>query len=153
MTVTRHRNRTRALTALLAVPAALALSACSSGPDVTAARVQSSVGPAFQHLYQDRLPLLPHVKATGVTYDPTCKRTTPGTNDVGPGADWVCLVSYVDETGQKQDGKIEVQVHSNSCWTAGASSKLVGTNTLTDSTGKVVDNPVFEFDGCFDPYV
>ena len=39
---------------------------------------------------------------------------------------------------------------SNGCYTAGGPSKLVGFATLTDTRGRVVANPVSEFDGCFD---
>jgi hypothetical protein len=48
-------------------------------------------------------------------------------------------------------GKFELNVHSNDCYTAGGPSKLVGLITITDTHGKDVDNPVFEFDSCFDP--
>lgn len=145
-------SRLRWTLAVIALPTAFALTSCTNTPDVTRARVEGSVGPTFRHLYQQRQPLLPHPEATDVTFTPECHRTTPDTNDVGPGADWLCVVGYVDGTGKKQDGKLEVQVHSNSCWTGGASTKLVGTNTLTDAGGRVVPNPAFEFDGCFDPY-
>lgn len=143
-------HRRLALT-LLALPAVLLLAGCGNGPDVTRPRVEGSVGPAFAHLYAQRTPLRPAVEATDVSFTPECHRSTPGTHDVGPGADWICIVTYVDSAGEEQDGKLEVQVHSNSCWTAAAASKLVGTNTLTDGAGRVVPNPVFEFDGCFDP--
>jgi hypothetical protein len=49
-------------------------------------------------------------------------------------------------------GKIELNVHSNGCYTAAAPSKLVGFLTLTDTTGRVVTNPVAEFDACFDTH-
>ncbi len=61
------------------------------------------------------------------------------------------MVTYHDETGRRQDGKFELQAKSNTCWTAGGPSKLIGLVTITDTTGKDVTNPVFEFDGCFDP--
>ncbi len=57
----------------------------------------------------------------------------------------------MDDTGKHQNGTFELQVRSNSCWTAGGPSKLVGTDTLTDTGERVVPNPAFEFDGCFDP--
>ena len=43
-------------------------------------------------------------------------------------------------------------MHSNDCYTAGGPTKLTGFLTLTDTRGKEVTNPVFEFDGCFDPH-
>ena len=42
-------------------------------------------------------------------------------------------------------------MHSNDCYTAGGPSKLTGFLTITDTRGKEVTNPLFEFDGCFDP--
>jgi hypothetical protein len=42
-------------------------------------------------------------------------------------------------------------VHSNDCFTASGPSKLTGFLTITDTHGKDVTNPLFEFDGCFDP--
>jgi len=48
-------------------------------------------------------------------------------------------------------GKFELNVHSNDCYTAGGPTKLTGYLTMTDVKGREVTNPVFEFDGCFDP--
>ena len=81
----------------------------------------------------------------------SCDRGGPKVADVGPGADWICMINFRDNESAKQDGKFEVQVRSNSCYTAGGPSKLVGLATISDRTGKDVLNPVFEFDGCFDP--
>ena len=47
-------------------------------------------------------------------------------------------------------GKFELNVHSNDCYTAGGPSKLTGFLTMTDTRGRPITNPVFEFDGCFD---
>ncbi len=47
-------------------------------------------------------------------------------------------------------GKFELNVHSNDCYTAGGPSKLTGYPTITDTRADV-NNPLFEFDGCFDP--
>jgi len=61
------------------------------------------------------------------------------------------MVDFVDAAGKAQQGKFELKVNSNACWTAGAPSKLVGNATVQDAAGRWVTNPVFEFDGCFDP--
>lgn len=45
----------------------------------------------------------------------------------------------------------ELQIHSNSCWTANGPASLVGSFTVTDTTGRDVPNPVNAFDGGFDP--
>jgi len=80
-----------------------------------------------------------------------CDKGGPKVADHGPGADWICTIDFVDNTGAEQAGKFEVQVKSNSCYTAGGPSKIVGNLTITDVHGHDVTNPVFEFDGCFDP--
>ena len=61
------------------------------------------------------------------------------------------MIHFTDDTQTPQDGKFELQVKSNSCYTAGGPSKLVGLAVITDTHGADVPNPVFEFDGCFDP--
>jgi hypothetical protein len=74
--------------------------------------------------------------------------------NIGPGSNWNCLVTWTDPNVPMPPegyGKFEVQVHSNGCYTAGGPSKLVGFQTITDTKGDVVTNPVYEFDGCFDP--
>jgi hypothetical protein len=49
-------------------------------------------------------------------------------------------------------GKFELNVHSNDCFTVSGPSKLIGFLTIADPRGREVTNPVFEFDGCFDPH-
>jgi hypothetical protein len=63
-----------------------------------------------------------------------------------------CSFSVGDADGKKQTGKFELQAKANSTYVAGGPTKLVGPVMLTDArTGKDVPNPVFEFDGAFDP--
>jgi hypothetical protein len=61
------------------------------------------------------------------------------------------MVTFHDNTHAEQTGKFELQARSNSCYTAGGPTKLIGLVTITDTRGKDVPNPVFEFDGCFNP--
>lgn len=144
----------RGLTAIAVAVAALAsLSACG-GSDVTKARLESSLGPTFANLYvHQQTDILGHPGTTVSSIDarPTCDKGGPNVADHGPGADWICMVAFNDNTGAPQEGKFELQVRSNSCYTAGGPSKLIGLATITDTRGNDVPNPVFEFDGCFDP--
>jgi hypothetical protein len=83
-----------------------------------------------------------------------CDKHGPDVADVGPGADWICLMSWQDPNVPMPPegyGKFELNVHSNDCYTASGSTKLTGYQTMTDARGREVTNPVFEFDGCFDP--
>ena len=121
--------------------------------DVTKPRLEGSLDPAFSNLYVQQQEIMGHpgVTVAGMHTTSSCDRGGPGVPDVGAGPDWICLVDFVDSTGAQQEGKFELQVHANSCYTAGAPAKLLGSFTVTDSSGAEVPNPVNAFDVCFDP--
>lgn len=150
-----HPWRATARTGLaIGLASALGLALAGCGPvDVTRPRLEAALAPTFANLYVRQAQILGHPGVTigSVAAQASCDRGGPKVADEGPGADWICIVHFVDDTGAAQDGKFEVQVKSNSCYTAGGPSKLVGLATITDTTGRDVTNPVFEFDGCFDP--
>jgi hypothetical protein len=130
-----------------------ALSGCRT-QDVTKARLEQSLAPTFANLYAQRAAILGETGVTpaGVAPSADCDRGGPKVADVGPGADWICMVTFVDDHGRKQTGKFELQAKANSTYVAGGPSKLVGTVMITDKrTGQDVPNPAFEFDGAFDP--
>ena len=135
---------------LLVVPALA--SACGS-PDVTKARLDHALAPAFDNVYAARSRILGENVTPGeVSAVVDCDRGGPKVEDVGPGADWLCKLTFTDDQGLLQDSKLELQVRANSTYVAGASTKLVGPVMITDArTGKQVVNPAFEFDGAFDP--
>jgi hypothetical protein len=151
MTVIRILTRTA--TAVLAVAAVSTLTACGS-PAVTKSRLEGSVAPSFANLYVQRAAILGE---SGVTVARThakasCDRGGPKVKDVGPGADWICMIKFVDDKGKPQEGKFEVQAKANSTFVAGGPSKLMGLPVLTDKrTGKDIPNPTTEWDGAFDP--
>ena len=136
----------------VAVGAVLLLAACGS-PDVTRARLERSLAPTFANLYVQRAAILGESDVTvqSVAAKAACDRGGPKVADVGPGADWICLVTFTDDQGQLQTGRFELQVKANSTYVAGGPSKLVGPVTITNIAGQDVANPVFEFDGAFDP--
>jgi hypothetical protein len=143
-------------TILLAAAAAavLAVSGCGSS-DVTKARLERSLPQTFSNLYVQQAKLLGHEGITAETLHARaqCDKGGPKVPDHGPGADWICLMNWKDPNVTLPDGygKFEVNAHSNDCYTAGGPSKLVGLQMITDTHGADVPNPVFEFDGCFDP--
>ena len=142
----------RLIGSVAALAGFVALSACGT-TDVTRARVEGALTPTFANLYVQQAAVLGH---TGVTVastaaQATCDRGGPKVADKGPGADWICMIHFTDNAGAAQDGKFELQIKSNSCYTAAGPSKLIGPVTITDTNGHDVTNPVFEFDGCFDP--
>jgi hypothetical protein len=146
----------RNLTAVLAAGAlTLGLSACGGGSDVTRARLERSLPQTFANLYVQQAQLLGHKGITvhSLKARAQCDKGGPKVADHGPGADWICQMAWNDPAVPLPDGsaKFEVNAHSNDCYTAGGPSKYIGLLTITDTHGNDVQNPVFEFDGCFDP--
>src|SRR5262245_289092 len=128
----------------------------TSHTTVTRARLERNLPLAFSNLYVQQADLLGHkgVTVKSLHAQAQCDKGGPNVRNSGPGADWICYMSWndpnVDET--LMPGKFEVSAHSNNCYTAGGPSKLVGLLTITDKHGKDISNPVFEFDSCFDPH-
>jgi hypothetical protein len=148
-----------ALTALIALVALVGLaSAVTAGGNtssVTRARLEKSLPVVFANTYVNQAHILGrNVTAASLHAKAMCDKHGPDVADIGPGGDWNCLMSWTDPQVPMPPegyGKFELNVHSNDCFTAGGPSKLTGFLTITDKHGKDVTNPLFEFDGCFDP--
>jgi len=130
--------------------------ATGDGSTVTKARLERALPVVFANQYAEQARLLGHPGITAESLHPVamCDKHGPDFPDVGPGSDWICLMGWTDPNVPMPPegyGKFELNVHSNDCFTAGGPSKLVGFQMLTDTAGRSVNNPVFEFDGCFDP--
>ncbi len=155
MNTTTIRRIAPALLVILAAGAALAAFSSAHGSVITRARLERSLPQTFANLYVKQARLLGHpgITATSLRAHATCDKGGPKVVDRGPGADWTCLMSWNDPNVALPDGtgKFELNVHSNACFTASGPTKLVGLLTITDTHGDDVANPVFEFDGCFDP--
>ena len=130
--------------------------AAGHGSSVTRPRLERALAVAFANQYAAQARLLGHHGVTPASLHARamCDKHGPDVPDVGPGSDWVCLMGWKDPAVPMPPegyGKFEVTVHNNDCFTAGGPSKLVGYQTITDAGGHQVNNPVYEFDGCFDP--
>jgi hypothetical protein len=128
----------------------------AGGSSITRARLERTVPVVFSNVYAQQARLLGHAGVTPASLHATamCDKGGAVEPDVGTGSNWNCLVSWTDPDNPMPPegyGKVELNVHSNGCYTASAPSKLVGFATLTDTRGDEVTNPVAEFDGCFDP--
>jgi hypothetical protein len=150
------RIRTRAVSvaaALIAVVALFGVTAGRGGEDITRPRLERAIAPTFANLYVQRATLLgePGVTVASIAAQAACDRGGPKVRDVGPGPDWICMITFTDDQGQRQQGKFEVQARADATYVAGGPSKLVGPATITDVHGNDVPNPAFEFDGAFDP--
>src|SRR5262245_56245798 len=156
--MTRPPRRLVLITAAIVVVAGVAVGALASvsKSSVTRARLERSLPQTFANLYVQQAKLLGHKGVTVQSLHARAQGDKGGPNvaDVGPGADWICLMKWHDPNIDQTllPGKFEMNVHSNDCYTAGGPSKIVGLLTITDKHGNDVPNPVFEFDGCFDPH-
>jgi len=134
-----------------------AVLATGSGSSVTRPRLERSLATTFANLYVEQARILGRHDLTpeSLHAEAMCDKHGPDVPDVGPGGDWVCLVGWDDPERPLPPegyGKFELNVHSNDCYTVSGPSKLTGFLTITDAQGREVTNPVFEFDGCFDPH-
>lgn len=134
--------------ALALVAAAMLMSGC--GTDVTQARVQDSVGPAFARLYEYQRSLLglpPAVTPQGAA---VCGRTGRGNPNSGAGDDWICQISLNTAGTFQAVFTYELSVSADGCYVANGSPSVVGGAKLTTPAGAYMVNPLFEFYGCFD---
>ncbi len=143
------------IAAVLAIGGAV-IAGTGGSSSVTQARLERALPVEFANLYADQAKLLGHTGITPASLhaEAMCDKGGAVEPNVGPGSNWNCLVTWTDANVPMPPegyGKFEVDVHSNGCYTAGGPSKLVGFQTLTDTKGDEVNNPVYEFDGCFDP--
>jgi hypothetical protein len=150
-------NRRTLGTAAVVVVTLAAFAALASGGQstVTKARLERNLPATFAHVYVQQAALLGHrgITVRSLHAKASCDKGGPKVADRGPGADWICMMAWSDPNVPLPDGaaKFELNVHANDCYTAGGPSKFVGLLTITDTRGKDVTNPVFEFDSCFDP--
>jgi len=137
-----------------AVAAVAALTGCGASA-ITRPRLERSLPASFAHQYVRQAAILGHtaITVTSLHARAQCDKGGPKVADQGPGADWICFMDWIDPNVPVSDGsaKFELNARSNGCYTATGPTKLVGLRTITDTHGTFVDNPVFEFDTCFDP--
>lgn len=134
----------------------VAVASSGGGSTVTKARLERSLPIVFSNLYVKQTQILGRhdLTASSLQAKAMCDKHGPDVADVGPGGDWICLMSWEDPERPMPPegyGKFELNVHSNDCFTAIGQTKLTGFLTITDTSGRDVTNPVFEFDSCFDP--
>lgn len=69
----------------------------ASNQDVTRPRLEKSLAQSFANLYlQEGVILGTPTTAARINARPTCDRGGPTVKDVGPGADWICMMNFTD---------------------------------------------------------
>ena len=140
----------RALALAAAVGAvSLALGACG-GPDITPARVENAVAPAFAHLYAHQQELLGRATDVNAQASATCSRSNGHAGSTGAGNDWICQLLLQVGGHLSSAFTYDLTVQANGCYTADGPPALVGGHTLSLPGGRTRINPLFILNGCFD---
>jgi len=137
--------------AALAAGASLFLGACG-GPDITAARVEDAIGPAFAQLYARQGELLGKGTDAGAAASASCSRSNGKVNATGAGNDWICQLLLQESGKPSSVFTYDLTVQANGCYSADGPPALVGGHTLKTPTGQSRVNPLFIIDGCFDEF-
>ena len=132
---------------LAALPMLAGLAGCG-GATVTAGRLDEAVGLSFARLYVLQQDELGHPAAPPDAVA-TCSRA--GTTATTGAGSWTCIVHFPDPDGHVDPLALDVDVQSIGCYTASGPPAVVGGQRLQLPTGRAVTNPLFAFDGCFDP--
>jgi ABC-2 type transport system permease protein len=145
-----QRRATLRLAAIAVVAGVVLLGAAGLGPtDLTAQRLQTSIGPTFARLsavryeWQTGTPGEANVPMTA-----TCNRGDGTQQSSGAGDDWACIVVDSNPADDGQPVTFDVTLKPNGCYSAEAGSAF-GPLLLTDQRGRAFINPVYAFDGCF----
>lgn len=140
--------------AAAALTAAVLLGAAGcSGDGITRPKLERSLGPTFSNLYADQQALLGRtpVVAASVTRFARCTRGLTSEHDRGAGPDWTCVVRFPSPDGHVEPITYEVDMRPDGCYAAQGPALVVGQQQLTDPSGRRRTNPLYAFNGCFDP--
>jgi ABC-2 type transport system permease protein len=144
----------RVTMAAVAVVALLALTSSAGPAGVTGRRLTASLAPEFHRLTLRQQVLLGHPIPASAEYRivPVCNKR--GAAPVGPG-DWSCTMNVyvVLARGQQPltDTPVayDVSVQSDGCFKAASPPNYVGAQTIRDTRGAAVVNPLVTIYGCF----
>ena len=138
------------LAAIAVVAGVALLGAAGLGPtNLTAQRLQTSIGPTFARLsavryqWQTGTPGEANVPMTA-----TCNRGDGTQKSSGAGDDWACVVVDSNPADGAQPVTFDVSLKPNGCYTAEAGAAF-GALLVGNEQGKPFINPVYAFDGCF----
>jgi ABC-2 type transport system permease protein len=157
--VTRRPGWVTPVRTVLGAAAILALlaAATSIGPvPITKARLEASIGRAFNSLTVLQLRELGRTVPAGTELDPRTKCSRHSGKSQGPGEDWTCTLTLAaSEAGYNPIAltavTYDVGVKSEGCYKADAPPSFVGQQNMTNAKGHSVVNPLFTMYGCFDP--
>lgn len=128
------------------------LAAGCGSPDITPPRLSADIATNFPRQYREQLRLegQPRPTEQAVQARVSCTKGGDQVPDRGPGKDWVCVVTWVDASGSRRTSSYEVNARTEACYTATDPALTAHHQFVTRADGTQVDNPLYQFDGCFD---
>jgi ABC-2 type transport system permease protein len=143
----------RVIATAIVVIAVLALATNLGPTGDTATRLRTTITPEFTRLTVLQQRELGHSIPAGAHFDviPNCNRH--GAKAIGPG-DWTCTMDvYILEKSRlpqtETPVEYDVSVEYNGCFKAQSPPSFVGGQTIRDSRGHQITNPLFVVYGCF----
>ena len=134
------------------VAAVSALLAGCGSPDITPTRLAGDITHNFPRQYREqrRLEGASRPTETAVRARVSCTKGGPLVPDRGPGKDWICKVSWIDAGGMPRTSSYEINARTEACYTATDPALTAQHQFVTTPDNRKVDNPLYQFDGCFD---
>jgi ABC-2 type transport system permease protein len=136
--------------------AALAIGANWGPSAVTASKLEAAIKPTFnnltllqQHLLGRKVPKGAHLNDFA-----QCQRRSGSLK--GQGDDWVCTMNMLIVLDGPNPFSFtpvafDVSVKANGCYKADGPAGFIGQPTMRDAHGNQTVNPLYSFNGCFDP--
>ena len=143
------------LAALFAVTVGVIASATSaSGSGIDRAKLDRSLATAFAHLYRMQTGELhrPAVTETQLRTSTSCDKGGPLVEDLGPGNDWRCVVTWrIPGSAATGSAIYQLDVHPDGRYVADGDGpqEVNGFFQIHTSTGDA-PNPLWQFDGSID---
>jgi ABC-2 type transport system permease protein len=134
----------------LVVALVFSLTGCSSA--ITANRLEPAVRTSFARLFvlqQQQRGL--QVDEANLNATAHCGRGAADGSTTGPGADWVCNLTWRTRAATTGGAVYSITVKPDGCFTADGDgpADLNGSPTIVGVDGASVINPLWAFDGCF----
>ncbi len=120
------------------------------------ARLDTAISRTFANLWilQQTEQGHPHPRTDALRSRAACVKGSPSVPQHGAGSDWVCsIVWLVDGPATSVTALYNLNLRTNGCYTADGDGPVAvnGSRTVTTAAGTIAINPLWSFDGCFDP--
>jgi ABC-2 type transport system permease protein len=144
----------RLLSAVVAVALAGGLSGCGSSA-LGARRLQTSISATFANLYVEQQHRQGHPAPSPrrLGTRASCQKGTPDMTQAGPGADWLCTVTFfVAGPRTPVRALYNVDLRTDGCFFADGDGPVTvnGRRTVTGPGYRQVLNPLWRMQACFD---